>query len=417
MKSLALKLLKGVALIAIGGAIATFAPGLLHNDAGPAKEQMPVEIAAETAKSAASGPQAPAIRVIAAKRGEIAEFVTATGSVVAREEAQVGADVAGLKVEELFFDTGDQVKAGDVLARLERSSVELQLTQIAAQLAQVEANKAQAESQLTNAEIGVRQAQEQFDRVAPLVKSGVVSKAQRDNAQNALDSAIAQRNSARQAITVVESQRAVLAAQRKQAELQLEKTDITAPVDGIVLARNATMGQVVSGSAGPLFRIARNGEFELAARVAESSLARLKPGLAARVRLPGMDDAVAGTVRLIAPEIDRLSRLGTVSIALPAGETFRAGSFGEASIEIARREGVLIPASAVLYRGQDPYVQLVVGDRVESRDITIGLKDGFMLDVTSGLVEGDEIVSRAGTFVADGDAIRPVRDEPTASVN
>ena len=419
MKSLIIKLLKGVSLVAIGALIATFAPALLPNEPHVAKLQMPTEIVAANEEAAkAEGPKAPSIRVISAESREIAEYVTATGTIEAREEALVGADVAGLKVEELYFDVGDVVKTGDRLARLDSSNTQLQLVQIEAQMAQVAANKAQAEAQVVNAEVSVKQAKEALDRVEPLLERGVATRAQRDTAQNGYDSAIATLNSAKQSVLVVDSQRAVLNAQTKQAQLQLDKTDVIAPFDGIILSRSATIGQVVSGSAGPLFRIARDGAFELAARVAEDQLPRLKSGLDANIMLAGHDKAVKGSLRLVRPEVDQNSRLGTVDIALPIDNTIKSGSFAEANIEIARRTGVVIPITSVMYRDRTPYVQLVVDGRVESREITLGLKDGTGVEVLNGLNADDEIVSRAGTFVADGDLITPVRsDDITAAVN
>jgi HlyD family secretion protein len=406
--------IKGVVLIGIGAGAALYAPVVF----GPLNLPLPglpqTAAAPEGAATPAvveEGPKAPSIRVIAASNVEIIETISAAGSIMARETALVGADVAGLLVEELFFDVGDVVKKGDRLARLDRSNIELQMTQIEAQAAQIEANLAQAVSQTVDAEIGVRQAQEQYDRVAPLVKTGVASKAQLDNARNALDSAKARFASANQAVLVVESQKAVTDAQRKQTELQLEKTELLSPVDGLILARSAAIGQVVSGSAGPLFTVATNNAFELAAEVSESELARLAPGMSVAVTLPGRSEPLTGQIRLISPQVDARSRLGTVKVALPADAALRNGSFAQGEIEIARSTGVAIPSAAVLYRGRDAYVQKVVEGRIASTPVMLGLRDNINVEVKSGLALGDEVVSRAGTFVTDGDAVTPVRDD------
>ncbi|NJR13267.1 MAG: efflux RND transporter periplasmic adaptor subunit [Phyllobacteriaceae bacterium] len=408
-------LLKSVALIGIGFAAALYAPAVLGplpvpglpNAAAP-MAQTATPAAPETAEE---GPKAPSIRVIAAANIEIVETIAATGSIMPRDTALVGSDVAGLIVEELYFDVGDIVKKGDQLARLDRSNIELQLAQITAQAAQNAANLAQAMSQTVDADIGVKQAQEDLDRIAPLVRSGVASKAQRDNAQNALDSAKARAASAQQNVLVVESQKAVLDAQRKQTELQLAKTELLSPVDGLVLVRSAAIGQVVSGAAGPLFTIATGSEFELAAEVSESELARLKAGMSVAVNLPGRTEPVKGQIRLISPQVDSRSRLGTVKVALPVDPSLRNGSFARGEIEIARSNGVSIPAAAVLYRGQEAYAQKVVDGRIVSTPVQLGLRDNSNVEIISGLAEGDEVVSRAGTFVSDGDAVTPVRDD------
>lgn len=410
------RLLKSAALVALGLGAGLYAPKFIGplpfgEAAAPAAESA----AAPTAEQA--GPKAPSIRVVPAAMREIVEHVSATGSITAREQALVGADVAGLIVEELFFDVGDVVKKGDQLARLDRSNLELQLAQLAAQRAQIDANLEQAKSQTVDAAVAVKQAREQLDRVTPLVKKGIAAKSQLDSANNSLDSAMARAASAEQAVKVVESQVAVLDAQRKQTELQLQKTELLSPVDGIVLSRSAALGQVVSGAAGPLFTIAEGQAFELSAEVAESDLARLAPGMRADVTLPGRSEPLVGEIRLISPQVDARSRLGTVKIALPVEPALRVGSFATGRIELARKTALALPSAAVLYRGRDAYVQKVVGGRVASTDVTLGLRENDFVEIASGLGDGDEVVSRAGTFIGDGDEVTPVRDgEMTGAV-
>ena len=412
MKSLTANLLKGVSLIAIGAAIATLAPGLLEHFPLPkSMSGQPVEQITEGPAvdlNSKDGPKAPSIRVVAAAAREITQSITATGSIMPRSEALVGADVAGLLVEELYFDVGDVVKKGDRLARLDRSNLELQMAQLDAQGAQNDANLASAQSQTVDAEIAIKQAKEQLDRVLPLVKSGVASKAQRDNAQNALDSAKARFTSSQQAALVVQSQKAVLEAQRKQTALQLTKTELRSPVDGLVLARSAAIGQVVSGAGGPLFTVATDRAFELAAEVSEADLARLQQGMDVNVTLPGRDAAIAGTIRTVSPQVDSKSRLGTVKVTLPMDAGLRNGSFASGVIVLERKRTVAIPSAAILYKGREPFVQKVVDGKVISTSVKLGLRDNEFVGIIMGLVEGDVVISRAGTFVADGDAVTPI---------
>ncbi len=414
MMSSLTKLLKSVSLIAIGAGLVFYWPSIVqHLPIPKSMSGKPLETITEGAPvdmTSSAVPKPPSIRVVAASEREIIESLSATGSIMPRTEAQIGADVAGLLVEELYVEVGDIVKKGDRLARLDRTNLDLQLVQIEAQAAQNQANLGSSQSQTVDAEISVKQAQEQLDRVAPLVKSGVASKAQRDNAQNALDSAKARLASANQAVLVVESQKAVIDAQRKQTELQLLKTELLSPVDGLVLSRSAAVGQVVSGAAGPLFSIATESAFELAAEIAESDLARISAGMKASVLLPGRDVALVGEVRTVSPQVDSRSRLGTVKITLPNDPSLRNGSFAQSVIELKRSRVTSIPSSAVLYRGRDPFVQKVVDGKVISTGVVLGLRDNEFVGITSGLAIGDEIITRAGTFVSDGDAVTAVRE-------
>ncbi|MGE0500283.1 MAG: efflux RND transporter periplasmic adaptor subunit [Rhizobiaceae bacterium] len=371
-------------------------------------------LAAETAVAAKQTP--PAIRVVAAERRELVETLTVTGTIVAREEASAGVDLNGLTVLELLADEGDRVRKGDVLARLDRSLLDTQLAQIDASRAQAEASIAQTEAQIADARIGVRQASEALERARELQAKGVAAQAQLDNAVNAYDSAQAKLVSAEKALVAARAQLGVIDAQRDNVLVQIGKTEIRAPADGLVLARNATLGGVVSAGGGPLFRIAMNGEFELSATLSETALPRCDEAMPAKITLAGATEAVSGSVRKISAEIDQRSRLGAIRVALDDGSRARPGGFARGEIEILRREGVAVPTAAVMYQGRDAFLQVVTDGRVATTPVTLGARAGGHVEVVSGLVEGQEVVSRAGTFVADGDLVTPVRVEETGAV-
>lgn len=372
---------------------------------------------AESAEpAAAKAVQAPpAIRVAAAERRELVATLPVTGTIVAREEAFAGTDLNGLTVVELNADQGDTVKKGDVLARLDRASLDTDLAQVNASLAQAEASASQVAAQIKDAEIGVRQAEEALARARSLHGKGVAAQAQLDDAVNAHDSARAKLTVAQRALFASQAQIAVLEAQKKNIELQISKTEVRAPADGLVLARDATLGGVVSAG-GPLFRIAIDGELELAAQVPETALPGVSPGMQASVSLAGRSQPVSGTVRKIEPEVDQKSRLGTVRITLEAGSDAWVGNFARGEIETARHEAVAVPGSALIFRGKDALLQVVEDNRVKTVPVTLGLRANGLVEVTAGVSEGDEFVSRAGTFVSNGDVVTPVRANETGVI-
>ena len=148
--------------------------------------------------------------------------------------------------------------------------------------------------------------------------------------QNAADSARAKVDSAVKALAATQAQLAVIDAQIDGVRVQIDKTEVRAPADGLVLARAATVGGIVSPTSGPLFRIAIDAEFELEANVAETALPRLAAGMKGAVVLPGIEERIEGSIRRIAPEVDQKSRLGLIRIALPKDAPARAGSFARA---------------------------------------------------------------------------------------
>ena len=373
---------------------------------------------AQEIANAAVSPKAPAINVVSGENRELVETLAVTGTVVPRQEVAVGTDVAGLIVQELHVDVGDEVRKGDILARLDKSSLEVQLAQIEAQRTQAEASIAQSEAQIVDAEVAVRQASEELQRAKALTARGVASKSQLDNAVNAFDSANAKLNTARQSLAATRSQLDLIAAQKRDVLLRVEKADVKAPADGLVLSRDALLGAVVSASARPLFRIAWEGRFELAAEVPEMDLPRLKQGQKASIMLAGQSTPIEGAVRLIAPEVTSASRLGIVKIALEAGPDIRPGNFGRAKIELARRSGVSVPLGAIVYEHGQAVVQVVKDGVVEARTVRLGIRDNILVEVLDGLDPGEEVVAKAGTFVASGDHVTPIRatGEPTGAV-
>ncbi|MEX0346850.1 MAG: efflux RND transporter periplasmic adaptor subunit [Rhizobiaceae bacterium] len=373
-------------------------------------------VAAEAKAPVAAEQAAPAIRVVAADTRELVETLHVNGTVLARQEAMVSTDLNGLTVMMLQADRGDMVKKGQLLATLDRTPLEVQKAQISANRAQAEAGVAQARSQITDAEVAVRQAFETWERVQVLKDRGHATQAQLDNAVNAHDSAKARLNTAHMALKSAEAQIGVVDAQMRDVDVKLGKTAIKAPADGLVLSRNVTLGGVVSAQSGALFRIAIDNELELAADVAEFELPRLTETMAVDVTVAGSRQAVRGEIRLIAPEVDQRTRLGRVLVRLPENAGVRVGNFASGKIEISRTTGVAVPETAVVYRGSEAFLQKVENGIVSTVAVVLGSRADGHVQIVSGIEAGDEVVYRAGTFVADGDRVLAIRDQQTGAV-
>jgi HlyD family secretion protein len=109
-------------------------------------------------------------------------------------------------------------------------------------------------------------------------------------------------------------------------------------------------------------------------------------------------------------------RMGTIRIAIGEDGVVRAGNFARGQIETLRREGVAVPASALIYRGTDGFLQKVADGRIATVPVELGARAEGWVEVREGIAAGDEVVSRAGTFVADGDMVTPVRGEETGAL-
>jgi RND family efflux transporter MFP subunit len=351
---------------------------------------------------------AAAVTVVRVVPSHFTETVLATGSLVAREEILVGPEVEGLRITEVLADEGQRVKKGDVLAKLVADTLDAQVAQNDAGLARASAAMAQAKSSIVQAEARVVEARNAFERAKPLRTAGHMSESAYDQREQAARTAEAQLVAAQDGLKVAEADKAQIEAQRRELMWRRGRSEVVAPADGIISRRIARVGGFAAGSAEPMFRIVANSQIELDAEVVETRLASIKEGQDARVEVTGLG-TVQGKVRLVSPEVDKATRLGRVRIYLGDNPGLRVGAFARGTIETAKGSGLAVPAAAILY-GSDggALVQVVREGRVESRKIKTGLAAAALVEVKEGLNEGDLVVARSGTFLRDGDAVRPV---------
>ncbi len=357
---------------------------------------------------------AAAVTVARVAPADFTATVQATGSLVAREEILVGPEVEGLRVTEVLADEGLRVKKGDVLARLVADTLDAQVAQNDAGQARATAAIAQARSAIVQAEARLVEAQNAFERAKTLKASGHMAESAYDTRQQAARTAEAQLVASRDGLKVAEAEKAQIEAQRRELDWRRGRTEVVAPADGIVSRRMARVGGYAAGAAEPMFRIVANGEVELDAEVTETRMAAVKVGQPARVEVAGVGE-IAGTVRLVSPEVDKATRLGRVRIYLGDNPDLRVGAFARGTVETGASRGLAVPASAILYGPEGPSVQVVRDHRVETRRIKTGLTVGALAEVREGLREGELVVSRAGTFLRDGDAVRPLPDKAKIS--
>lgn len=346
---------------------------------------------------------------------DFAETVLATGSLVAREEILVGPEVEGLRVTEVLADEGMRVKKGDVLARLVADTLDAQLAQNDAGIARSTAAIAQAKASIAQAEARVVESRNAFERAKPLRQAGHLTEAVFDQREQAANTAQAQLAAAHDGLKLAEAEKAQVEAQRRELMWRRGRVEVTAPADGIISRRMARVGGHAAGAAEPMFRIVANAEVELDAEVTETRLAAVRVGQPARVEVAGLGN-ISGTVRLVSPEVDKATRLGRVRIFLGDNPGLRVGAFARGIVATANSNGLAVPASAVLYGPEGATVQVVRANRVETRKIKTGLAAGALVEVREGLVDGDLVVARSGTFLREGDAVRPVlADRPKLS--
>ncbi|EKF60237.1 HlyD family protein secretion protein [Agrobacterium albertimagni AOL15] len=374
-----------------------------------------VALAQEQPTPPAPAQNLPAIIVTPAQTRDLVDRVVATGTVMAVEEVQIQPQVEGLQIKSLEADVGDTIAADAVVARLNEDTLVLQRSQLVANRAKAEAALAQYQAQVVEAEASLSDAQRQFDRATRLVSSGSVSTAQKEQAETALASATARVETARQAITVADADIKVVDSQIADINLRLARTEVKSPVAGTISVRNARIGAIASGAGQPLFTVIRDGQIELVADVPENDILRLQAGQKAAISVAGRAEPLSGSIRLVSPVIDPVTRLGSVHIALDDDAAARSGMYGNAAIIVTETKGIALPLSAITTEGGKTTVRKVSDGSVQMVEIRTGIQDGAYVEVTEGLSEGDKVVAKAGVFVRDGDRINPV--EETSSVS
>jgi HlyD family secretion protein len=368
---------------------------------------------ADTAKTLLAD-ATPMISVVKARRAEFNETVMVSGSLVAREEILVAPEIEGLRIVELFADEGSTVRKGDVLARLVSEQLDAQLAQNDAARARAIAAIAQAKSQIVQAQARAKEATAQLARAEPLKKSGYLSGSTFDQRESAADTSEAQVIAAQDGLKAAEADKAQVDAQRRELEWRLSNTEVKAPSDGVVSRRVARIGGLASAASEPMFRIIQDSEVELDAEVVETDLVKVKAGQTVTVTSAG-GSTVSGNVRLVSPEVDKTTRLGRVRVFLGAQPGLKIGAFAHGIIETAKSNGIALPATAVTYAADGPHVQLVKDGIIERCAVKIGLASGNLVEIIDGVSLDDMIVARAGTFLREGDKIRPVEPDNKVS--
>lgn len=355
-------------LIALAAAAALLVIWWLFLRGGPADEP--------------TAPTLPRVTVIVPGKQQVTGIITATGNLAARREMPVGVAGEGGMVRSVLVEPGDWVAAGQTLAVIDRSVQSQESASLAASI-----NVARADAAL---------AQSELDRARALVARGFISKAD-------IDRKTATRDSANARVRVAQ-------AQFGQSRAQIGRLDIRAPAAGLVLARMVEPGQVVSSGSGMLFRVAKGGEMELRARMAEQDLARLGVGREALVTPVGTATSFRGQIWQMPPIIDPETRQGVARIALAYNPALRPGGFASTKITSGAVDAPLLPESAVQNDEKGAFVMIVgKDDKIERRDVKAGDINNKGVTILSGLSGNERVVLTAGAFLNPGEKVIPER--------
>jgi HlyD family secretion protein len=329
--------------------------------------------------AAVSDAQMPLVSVITPRVKAVTATVSFTGSIHARYDMAIGAEGESGRITAVYVEAGDKVKAGQVLARIDQSVLAPQINRLAASL-----DEAKAQANLSAAE---------YRRALGVEASGALS---------------AEEVARRHAAAVTDEARVkVAAAQLAEVQARFAKTEIRAPASGLVLTRNAEVGQTASPGGEPLFRLARDGEMEMRGQIAERDIAAISVNQPAQVYLTGLARPFDGKVRLLGAVIDPQTRLGDIRISLPSNPAIRSGAFARGEVIVGNSERPVVPQTAVLSDSEGTYVLIVNGEnKTERRKVRVANTVPEGLVIAEGLAGNERVVSTAGAFLRPGEPVK-----------
>jgi RND family efflux transporter MFP subunit len=338
----------------------------------------------------------PAVRTAVAREAGSsagpASVLDATGYVTARRQATVSAKITG-KVTEVLIEEGQSVKEGDVLARLEDTDARAQVALTRAQLTA-------AQSQLAELRAMLLQAERDYDRQQELARRQLVS-------AQSLDAALAQRDMIRARLATATQQVAVSQESVRVSQVQLDNTVIRAPFGGVIVAKAAQAGEVVSPmSAGGFTRtgigtIVDMDSLEIQVEVNEAFINRVTPGQPVEATLNAYPDwKIPASVIAIIPSADRSKATVKVRIAVQSKDrrivpdmgvrvAFLGGAPPASSVAAT---GVLVPAESVRGEGTAAAVFVYADGKVERRAVSLGRITGGQREITKGVRPGERVV-------------------------
>lgn len=307
------------------------------------------------------------VRTQAVEQGEIVAYISTFERLEAERWVDVVARTAGMATD-LHIEEGDSVAAGDILLQLDKDQLTLHLKQV---------------------EVALEQARATFERTKTLFERNLVSAEEYDSAKHQLQN----------------NQLAL-----EEAQLNLTYADIRAPIAGMVMQRSVEVGDMVQNNQ-QVLAIADLNPLLVSMRIPEKRIHQVRPGQEARLfidALPGQ--SFVGEVRMINPGVDPQSGTVKVTLEVPPGQgALKPGMFAQVQIIIERHaQALLIPKKALILETDEDDVFVLVDGKAERRPIELGFAEGNHVEVLTGLVAADQVITVGQEGLKDGAAVRQV---------
>lgn len=374
-------------------------------------------------KTAVSNTQLSEVKNVAITKvikSSIEDYYEATGTVKAKTTTQVSANILGRIVS---FPTaeGETVTRGQVLVEIDNSESKTQLLRAQGSLKEAQASLVEVARSADTANAAVRTAEANkhlaevtFGRYKELYDRKSASGQEFDEARSRLTTAASELERARANVQAILSKNKQIEARIDQANAEIANikvvsgySRIVSPVSGVVVKKFAEAGATAAPGS-PLLAIEDNSQYRLEVGVEESHSRSIRVGSRVNVRIDAIGQGeFMGTIAEIMPTAEAASRTYTVKIDLPGNPALKTGLYGLARFPVAQKEALTLPQTAIVQRGQLTGVYVVGNDgQVQFRIITTGKTSEGMVEVLSGISEGDEVANSDTERLSDGSKVR-----------
>ena len=312
---------------------------------------------------------------------DVMDRIEGTGQLLAKERAQIAAEVGG-RITEILIDEGSAAEQGAAVLSIdpERRTLE----------------RDSARARVTESHAALVEQERDFERIKELHQRGVASQTQLDQTETQLK--------------LARSRRAAAEAELGMQERALADAIVRAPFAGLIADRLVSRGEFVAPGQ-KLFELVSLDPIEVEFHLTEIDSSRVKVGNDVGVRVaPFPDETFSATVTIVSPTIDPRTRTLRVKAQLAnADRKLRPGLFARVDLGIAKRDGVaMIPEEVVLQRADGAVVfRALAENRVERRVIEVGAHHDGMVEVVRGLAPGDLVVLRGQAGLSDGELVSP----------
>jgi RND family efflux transporter MFP subunit len=347
-----------------------------------------------------------AVPVIAAEQGRVTQHVVGPGTLQARVPVTLAARITAT-VREVNVDIGDIVERGQALALLDDRDLSARRAVVSSQQLALSRNLDAGMAAIAKAQAELDLARSRQQRDAELFRTGFVSQSVLDASDAALRAAAANLDNARSVQAAREADAQALAQEARYSDTVLSFTRITAPMDGVIIARQAEVGSTVAPGS-PLLRMVDPATLWIAMRVDESVVGRVRIGQTASIRMR-TGELLPGKVVRIAYQSDAATRELEVNVAFDQPPArFAIDQEAEVSIVAGDVSGITVPLTALTRdREGRQGVLAVVDSRAEFRPVHTGVSDGRSVLIAKGLAGGESVIAKAEAVKA-GMRIEPL---------